>query len=172
MSFRGKCGCIAGSGGKVVERPTRGFGGFGSSAEYCGRLAGRQRYVEPVQGQRKSFASGFDIGLLARPTAKERLTLQRGQDCSERCNFLSREKSFGYLRDFQIVADMLDVDANVPTARERVKDDSVGVGQVKADRISVKLAREGRLAMRAVAQGQVFGPAIHVAAEDCPKHAA
>jgi hypothetical protein len=122
----------------------------------------------------KVLASGLDVGLLARPTAKERLTLHLGWERPERRNLPSQEKSVGNLHHCQTKADALEVDTDLPTTRDRIEGEAVGVGvgHVKVDRIRASISGKGRLTLGPVAKGQALRRAVQVAAEDRPEHAA
>jgi len=105
-----------------------------------------------------------------RPTAKERLTLHLGWERPEHRDLAWRKEPLRDFRDCEIETDAFEVDTHLPTASDRVKGDSVGVGDVKADRIPARFSGKGGLAMRAVAKGQAFRHSVQVAAKDGPEH--
>ena len=103
---------------------------------------------------------------------KERLTLQLGRQCPEHCSLPPREEPLGDLRNGQIGTDVLEVDAYLPAARDRVKGDALGVGHAEADGIVPGFSGKGRLSMRAITKGEALRRPIQGAAENVPEHSA
>ena len=90
----------------------------------------------------------------------------------ERRNLALREKPLRELLYLETFADEFEIDADLATTSNRIKGDTLGMGEIETDRIPARVSGQGGLPMRAVAKRHGFRRFFEVAAEDLPERPA
>src|SRR5687768_4863912 len=155
--FDGERGRIVGVRCQFPERPAQRLGRGVSNVEQRRLLAGSESHIELLEGERETFTTCFDVGFFARPAVKKGFRLQMLRQGAKRFDFTRREKAFRYVLARKPRANVFEVDADFPPAREGVERQPVGMRDAEAQSVSAKLRRQGWLSERAVAKLQFGG---------------
>ncbi len=94
------------------------------------------------------------------------------REASEGRDFLEREESLGDLLVFQILADVLKVDADLAMAGNSVESQASRMGNVETKRLVSATAGQKRLAMWGVAKPKPVGSYIQVVTKNNPEQPA
>ena len=150
---------------QVTHRPALDFLGIVAGGQQRRWLFRMQCHIELIQRQRQTLTNGLDVGFLARPAVKDASRRNCGGSFVAR-PLRSAKRSVRPVFSLQIIADMLDIDADLSAAHDGQHANPCECVRLKRSAVSpVSSARSG-LPWVGVGETHLIGPSLQVAGEE------
>src|SRR5713226_2707235 len=161
-----KCRRVSRRWSQSLKRPARDFSCVATISEQRRRRIRGKRYVELIEWERESLATGLDVRFFASPAIEKCFRLEFRGKRPELIHFRPRKEALGNLIGRKITTHKFNIHTYVAVARECQQRDFMGMRKIESQSQLVLAADEMRFAEWIDSKLQFRGPGPEIARQN------